>query len=59
MKTIEDSMLGGIVGGDSFWEDLGEFVGGFAGSFSSGFGGVTSVPLQGAVTAGLTAAVIN
>lgn len=59
MNTIEDSMLSEIVGGDNFWEDLGEFVGGFAGSFSSGFGGGTSVPLQGAVTAGLIAAAIN
>jgi hypothetical protein len=59
MKIIEDSALIEIVGGDSFWEDLGEFVGGFAGSFSSGIGGVTAVPLQGAVTAGLLAAAIN
>ena len=59
MKTIEDSALVEFFGGDSFWEDLGEFVGGFAGSFSSGFGGVTAVPLQGAVTAGLVAAVVN
>lgn len=59
MKTIEDSSLSEIVGGESFWENLGEFVGGFAGSFSSGFGGGTVVPLQGAVTAGLIAAVIS
>ncbi len=59
MKTIEDSELVETVGGDSFWEDLGEFVGGFAGSFSSGFGGVSAVPLQGNVTAGLIAAAIT
>jgi hypothetical protein len=57
MNTIEDSELVAVVGGDGFWEDLGEFVGGFVGGINFGYPG--QAPFQGAVTAGLIAAVVN
>jgi bacteriocin-like protein len=62
MKTLENAELAAINGGDSFWEDLGEFVGGAVGGAQSGFGNVPGMPhtiLSGPLLAGLLAAVVN
>jgi bacteriocin-like protein len=59
MKTINDLELAEIVGGaDSFWQDVGQFVGGFVGSLRSGYGwsGIPT-PFYGAFLAGTVAAV--
>lgn len=59
MNSISENDLSLICGGaDSFWQDLGQFCGGFI----SGFGVVADIPgapLSGAFTAGIIAAAIN
>ncbi|MBI2518395.1 MAG: hypothetical protein HYV95_16055 [Opitutae bacterium] len=58
MNQIDDTTLSTISGGDSFWKDLGQFIGGCI----SGFGTIPDtpgVPLSGTITAGLVAAAIN
>lgn len=62
MKPIDDHQLVQIVGGDGFWEDLGEFVGGFVSGAKSGFGNVPGMPhtiLSGPILAGILAAAVK
>ncbi|HTH46829.1 MAG TPA: hypothetical protein VMB21_04910 [Candidatus Limnocylindria bacterium] len=37
MKTMQDSELTAVVGGDSFWRDFGQFIGGAIGSVVNGY----------------------
>lgn len=62
MKTLEVTEMAAISGGDSFWEDLGEFVGGVVGGAQSGYGvapGNPSTSLSGPILAGILAAMVN
>lgn len=62
MKTMEEQELHHIVGGDDFWTDLGQFVGGsikgfYAGTFRTP-GDAGSI-LSGALISGVAAAIVN
>jgi bacteriocin-like protein len=61
MKTLEENELSKIVGGDSFWRDLGQFIGGAVGSVVNGYPNLNPVGLPGESTIvyGLIAAAIN
>lgn len=60
MKTMQDSELTAVVGGDSFWRDLGQFVGGAIGSVVNGYPTLYPGTFGGSTVAyGFIAAIIN
>lgn len=59
MKTIDDQELAAISGGDSFWQDLGQFTGGFVGCLTSDIPSVPNLPFYMSFVAGLVAATVN